>query len=145
MAQQGTPAQGGAPARPAAATPTPAQAQTPQAANTGATATASNRAAPATGVQPVFTKPPTKQGNKIILENNEERTAYIRRRFGAEGADRGVIAKELGVAYQIVFAATRGWTKGAGITQKTQPASVANAAAQGGQPAQAPAQPAKTS
>lgn len=47
-----------------------------------------------------------KVGAAIVLENGERRVDYIKRRF-AEGAKRGEIAKELGVAYQIVFAATK--------------------------------------
>lgn len=46
-------------------------------------------------------------GAAIILPNGERRIDYIRRRF-TEGAKRGEIAKELGVKYQIVFAATKG-------------------------------------
>lgn len=45
-------------------------------------------------------------GRSIVLENGEKRVDYIRRRF-AEGATRSEIAKELGVRYQIVFAATK--------------------------------------
>jgi len=51
-------------------------------------------------------KDATKQGAAVVLANGERRIDYIRRRFG-EGAKRGEIAKELGVAYQIVFAATK--------------------------------------
>jgi hypothetical protein len=48
----------------------------------------------------------TKQGASIVLASGEKRVDYIRRRYG-EGAKRGEIAKELGVPYQIVFAATK--------------------------------------
>jgi hypothetical protein len=48
-----------------------------------------------------------KEGGAVVLSNGERRSDYIRRRF-AEGAKRGEIAKELGVVYQIVFAATKG-------------------------------------
>lgn len=47
-----------------------------------------------------------KEGNVVKLASGERRVDYIKRRFG-EGATRGTIAKELGVAYQIVFAATK--------------------------------------
>lgn len=50
--------------------------------------------------------PVTKQGAAIVLESGEKRVDYIRRRF-AEGVKRGEIAKELGVKYQVVFAATK--------------------------------------
>lgn len=50
--------------------------------------------------------PVTKVGAAVVLQNGERRIDYIRRRFG-EGAKRGEIAKELGVPYQIVFAATK--------------------------------------
>ena len=49
---------------------------------------------------------PAKAGTAVLLSGGERRVDYIRRRF-AEGAKRGEIAKELGVAYQIVFAATK--------------------------------------
>jgi len=45
-------------------------------------------------------------GAAIVLPSGERRIDYIRRRW-AEGAKRGEIAKELGVKYQIVFAATK--------------------------------------
>ena len=48
----------------------------------------------------------SKVGAAVVLEGGERRIDYIRRRFG-EGAKRGEIAKELGVPYQIVFAATK--------------------------------------
>jgi hypothetical protein len=48
----------------------------------------------------------TKEGNVVKLASGERRVDYIKRRF-AEGATRGAIAKELGVPYQIVFAATK--------------------------------------
>jgi len=48
----------------------------------------------------------TKQGAAVVLSNGERRIDFIRRRF-KEGAKRGEIAKELGVPYQIVFAATK--------------------------------------
>jgi hypothetical protein len=81
-------------------------------------------------------------GNKVVLADGQDRNKYIRDRFGnpENNVSRGVIAKELGVAYQIVFAATRGWTQGGGVEQKTQPASQATAGAQA-----APATPAATS
>jgi hypothetical protein len=47
-----------------------------------------------------------KEGNIVKLATGERRVDYIKRRF-AEGAARGLIAKELGVPYQIVFAATK--------------------------------------
>ena len=62
-----------------------------------------------------------KAGNVVMLASGERRVDYIKRRF-AEGATRGVIAKELGVAYQIVFAATKA---------KKDPAAAASTAAQG--------------
>lgn len=58
--------------------------------------------------------PVSKQGAAIILESGERRIDYIRRRFYDEGAKRGEIAKELGVPYQIVFAATKAKPEGAG-------------------------------
>lgn len=65
------------------------------------------KSAPATGVEQVAAaKNVSKVGNKVILEGGEARVDYIKRRFG-EGASRGTIAKELGVPYQIVFAATK--------------------------------------
>jgi hypothetical protein len=68
---------------------------------------ASTKASPATGVQQIdAAKNPSKVGNKVVLATGEARVDYIKRRR-AEGASRGVIAKELGVAYQIVFAATK--------------------------------------
>jgi len=68
---------------------------------------ATTKAAPAAGVQQIdAAKNPTKVGNKVMLESGEARVDYIKRRF-AEGASRGTIAKELGVPYQIVFAATK--------------------------------------
>lgn len=91
------------------ATPSAAPAPVTQAAAAPetATATVSTKAAPATGVEQVeIAKNATKSGNKVILGNGEERVAYIRRRI-AEGASRGTVAKELGVPYQIVFAATK--------------------------------------
>jgi hypothetical protein len=48
----------------------------------------------------------SKVGAAVVLEGGERRIDYIRRRFH-EGAKRGEIAKELGVPYQIVFAATK--------------------------------------
>jgi hypothetical protein len=48
----------------------------------------------------------TKAGNVVMLANGERRVDYIKRRF-AEGVSRGAIAKDLGVEYQIVFAATK--------------------------------------
>lgn len=51
-------------------------------------------------------KETTKQGAAVVLASGERRIDFIRRRF-AEGAKRGEIAKELGVPYQIVFAATK--------------------------------------
>jgi len=59
--------------------------------------------APAAPAAPIVA---TKVGAAIILEGGERRVDYIKRRF-AEGAKRGEIAKELGVPYQIVFAATK--------------------------------------
>jgi hypothetical protein len=140
MAQAQKPAAAAAPARAAqpaaaAAKPAPAATSAPaSAANAQAGVTsAPGKASPAVGVEPgPLATGATKQGNKVILANGEERTAYIRRRFGSpdENVSRGVIAKELGVAYQIVFAATRGWTQGGGTGQKVQPASVAQGGAQ---------------
>lgn len=49
---------------------------------------------------------PAKSGAAIVLASGERRVDYIKRRY-AEGAKRGEIAKELGVPYQIVFAATK--------------------------------------
>lgn len=48
----------------------------------------------------------SKRGAAVVLSSGERRIDFIRRRF-AEGAKRGEIAKELGVPYQIVFAATK--------------------------------------
>ena len=88
-------------AKPAAA------AAKPQAAAQPAPIATTTKAAPATGVNQIdAAKNVTKEGNKVILEGGEARVDYIKRRFG-EGATRGTIAKELGVAYQIVFAATK--------------------------------------
>lgn len=56
--------------------------------------------------QPAPQTPVQKVGAAVVLPSGEKRIDYIRRRF-AEGAKRGEIAKELGVAYQIVFAATK--------------------------------------
>ena len=44
---------------------------------------------------------------RIILDNGMPRAEYIRQEF-AKGRKRGEIAKELGIAYQIVFQATKG-------------------------------------
>lgn len=66
-----------------------------------AAAAAAQTETPATPAAPV-----TKQGAAIVLESGEKRVDYIRRRF-AEGVKRGEIAKELGVKYQVVFAATK--------------------------------------
>jgi hypothetical protein len=63
-------------------------------------------AAPATPAAPAAPAAKTKVGAAVVLEGGERRIDYIRRRY-AEGAKRGEIAKELGVAYQIVFAATK--------------------------------------
>jgi len=46
-------------------------------------------------------------GPAIVLPTGERRLDFIRRRYFNEGAKRGEIAKELGVSYQIVFAATK--------------------------------------
>lgn len=54
----------------------------------------------------VASKEVTKQGAAVVLPSGERRIDFIRRRFN-EGAKRGEIAKELGVPYQIVFAATK--------------------------------------
>ncbi len=72
-----------------------------------------------------------KEGNVVKLASGERRVDYIKRRFG-EGAARGVIAKELGVAYQIVFAATK-------KPKADASAAVATAAAVIAAPAGAPA------
>jgi hypothetical protein len=56
--------------------------------------------------QTVVAVVPSAQGRAIVLPNGERRVDYIKRRFN-EGASRGAIAKELGVVYQIVFAATK--------------------------------------
>lgn len=48
----------------------------------------------------------TKAGNVVMLASGERRVDYIKRRFAA-GDSRGAIAKDLGVEYQIVFAATK--------------------------------------
>jgi len=61
---------------------------------------------PAQQAQQAPAQPSTKVGAAVVLEGGERRIDYIRRRF-KEGAKRGEIAKELGVAYQIVFAATK--------------------------------------
>jgi len=58
--------------------------------------------APAAPVAPATNK----VGAAIVLESGERRVDFIKRRY-AEGAKRGEIAKELGVPYQIVFAATK--------------------------------------
>src|SRR5262245_17479757 len=46
-------------------------------------------------------------GRGIILPNGMSRTDYIRQEF-ARGRTRGEIARELGVAYQVVYQATYG-------------------------------------
>lgn len=85
-----------------------------------ATAVSRAKAAPATGVEQIeAAKNATKSGNTVVLEGGEKRVDYIRRRIG-EGASRGVVAKELGVPYQIVFAATK--------VKKEKPAAEAAAA-----------------
>lgn len=43
---------------------------------------------------------------RIVLPNGQNRAEYIRQEF-AKGRKRGDIAKELGVAFQIVYAATK--------------------------------------
>jgi hypothetical protein len=48
----------------------------------------------------------TKSGAAVVLASGQRRVDYIREQFKA-GKKRGEIAKELGVAYQIVFAATK--------------------------------------
>jgi len=68
-----------------------------------ATPEAAAPAAPAVGVAAVGA---VKEGNVVKLASGERRVDYIKRRF-KEGATRGTIAKELGVPYQIVFAATK--------------------------------------
>lgn len=52
-------------------------------------------------------KKSTGGGVSIVLPNGMKRAEYIRQEF-AKGRKRGEIAKELGVVYQIVFAATKG-------------------------------------
>lgn len=79
--------------------PQQAQAQKPAASTPAAT----QKPAEATGQAGADAK---KVGAAVVLANGERRIDYIRRRF-SEGAKRGEIAKELGVAYQIVFAATK--------------------------------------
>jgi hypothetical protein len=64
------------------------------------------KAAPAPAPAPAQVAETKKIGAAIVLDSGERRVDYIKRRF-AEGAKRGEIAKELGVPYQIVFAATK--------------------------------------
>lgn len=47
-----------------------------------------------------------RDGNAVVLKSGQKRIDYIREQFKA-GKKRGEIAKELGVPYQIVFAATK--------------------------------------
>jgi len=62
--------------------------------------------APVAAPAPLVAPATNKVGAAIVLDSGERRVDYIKRRF-AEGAKRGEIAKELGVPYQIVFAATK--------------------------------------
>lgn len=81
-----------------------AQAQSaPQAEPQAEPAAAAAPAAAVTGLNATARR----EGNTMILASGERRVDYIKRRFFKEGATRGAIAKELGVAYQIVFAATK--------------------------------------
>ena len=77
----------------------------------------------------------TKSGNVVILASGERRVDYIKRRF-AEKATRGQIAKELGVPYQIVFAATK-TKKDEGAAAQAGAAAVATASAASGEQAAA--------
>lgn len=56
---------------------------------------------------------PKAQGKRHIMESGELRGDYIRRRV-SEGQSRSEIAKELGVTYQVVYAATKGLSVPAG-------------------------------
>ena len=86
------------PTKPAAAKPAATAPAAAQAAKPAATAPAVAPGAASEGA--------AKQGAAVVLAGGERRIDFIRRRF-KEGAKRGEIAKELGVAYQIVFAATK--------------------------------------
>lgn len=99
-------------------------------ATTAAPEAAAAPAAPAVGLAGVGA---VKEGNVVKLASGERRVDYIKRRFFAEKATRGAIAKELGVPYQIVFAATK--TK----AEASPAAGVAAAAAAIASPAAAPA------
>ena len=78
-----------------------------------AAAEAPAAAAPAAAEAPAAAAPvgvagvgAVKEGNVVKLASGERRVDYIKRHFAA-GVSRGQIAKDLGVAYQIVFAATK--------------------------------------
>jgi hypothetical protein len=61
---------------------------------------------PAQPAAPAAAPAAQKVGAAVVLPNGQRRIDYIREQFAA-GRKRGEIAKELGVAYQIVFAATK--------------------------------------
>jgi hypothetical protein len=63
-------------------------------------------AATAAPAAPADAKATTKSGAAVVLADGTRRIDYIRAQYAA-GRKRGEIAKELGVAYQIVFAATK--------------------------------------
>lgn len=79
---------------------------------------AENAAPAAEGAAPTTEK--KKGGSAIVLENGMRRVDYIRQEFAA-GRKRGEIAKELGVAYQIVFAATKDMGKEAPAAEPAAP------------------------
>lgn len=76
-----------------------------------------------------YTKPPEgerQSRGKVILPNGQPRAEYIREQAEA-GRTRAEIAKELGVPYQIVYAATKGMEvtpgrPGGGNATSTEPA-----------------------
>jgi len=107
--------------------PAPAAPVKPAAPVVETAAPATAEAAPATVVGAAAVGA-TKQGAAVVLQDGERRIDYIRRRYG-EGAKRGEIARELGVPYQIVFAATKAKKEAAA------PAAPADAAAAPATPA----------
>lgn len=69
--------------------------------------TVADNAAPATDNGATTASTAAKKGGSaIMMADGMRRVDYIRQEF-AKGRKRGEIAKELGVAYQIVFAATK--------------------------------------
>ena len=76
-------------------------------------------------------------GSAILMADGKRRIDYIREEF-AKGRTRGDIAKELGVAYQIVFAATKAKAEAAPAEGEAAPA-VAEGEVTTNAPADAPA------